>query len=461
MAARSGKFRFLLFLIVAGGLTLAGIGAFRLGQLPQIEISSEMSGIGRATPISVHVSEPKRGLGSISIALVQGDARYELAKEEHTPVPGWKLWEKPADNVERAFELVVGKSVQEGLKEGPATLVVEVSRAGAWLRWPDPLSKTLELPVRLKPPRIAVDSTAHYVQQGGSECVVYRVGETSIRDGVEAGERFFPGYSLPGGEPDERFALFSAPYDLDDGDAIRLIAEDDVGNTARRAFLDRFQRRPMVSDTIRVNDRFMERVVPAILEQTPELSDKGDLLQNYVSINNELRTMNAATLKEYAKKSLQEFTWHQRFIQLPNSAVTSNFADRRTYIYEGRNVDQQNHLGYDLASTSRAEIPAANAGVVLMAEYFGIYGNTVLIDHGFGLMSLYGHLSSISANVGDTVALGDVIGRTGATGLAGGDHLHFTMMLHGTQVDPREWWDAHWINDRIARKLEGAWTFQR
>ena len=217
----------------------------------------------------------------------------------------------------------------------------------------------------------------------------------------------------------------------------------------------------MVSDTIRVSDRFMELVVPAILEQTPEISDQGDLLQNYVNINNELRAQNSATLKEYAKKSLPEFAWHQRFIQLPNSAVTSNFADRRTYVYDGRNVDKQNHLGYDLASTSRAEVPAANDGVVLMSEFFGIYGNTVLIDHGYGLMSLYGHLSSIVANEGDAVVRGDVIGRTGATGLAGGDHLHFTMLLHGTQVDPREWWDAHWINDRIARKLEGAWTFQR
>ena len=143
-----------------------------------------------------------------------------------------------------------------------------------------------------------------------------------------------------------------------------------------------------------------------------------------------------------------------------NAKVMSDFADHRTYLYQGREVDQQDHLGFDLASTRGAEIQAANHGFVALARYFGIYGNAVVIDHGYGLMSLYGHLSSINVAEGQEVQRGDVLGRSGATGLAGGDHLHFTMLLQGLPVDPREWWDGHWIQDRLVLKLGAGLPFE-
>ena len=95
----------------------------------------------------------------------------------------------------------------------------------------------------------------------------------------------------------------------------------------------------------------------------------------------------------------------------------------------------------------------------MLARYFGIYGNTVVIDHGYGLMSLYGHLSSIAVEPGQQVDRAQQIGRSGATGLAGGDHLHFTMLLQGLPVNPREWWDAHWLHDRLKLKLGDAFPF--
>jgi murein DD-endopeptidase MepM/ murein hydrolase activator NlpD len=138
----------------------------------------------------------------------------------------------------------------------------------------------------------------------------------------------------------------------------------------------------------------------------------------------------------------------------------AGFAERRTYLYNGAEVDQQDHLGFDLASTALAEIQASNGGVVLLARYLGIYGNTVVIDHGYGLMSLYGHMSSFAVEEGQRVERGEVIGRTGATGLAGGDHLHFAILLRGMPVDPREWWDGHWIHDRLKLKLGTALPFK-
>jgi murein DD-endopeptidase MepM/ murein hydrolase activator NlpD len=131
----------------------------------------------------------------------------------------------------------------------------------------------------------------------------------------------------------------------------------------------------------------------------------------------------------------------------------AHFADHRSYVYDGRVVDHQDHLGLDLAKTEASPIPAANDGVVVLAKFFGIYGNAIVIDHGYGLMTLYGHLSTIDVKEGQAVKQGETLGRTGDTGLAGGDHLHFAILLQGLSVRPQEWIDGHWLKDRVARKL--------
>jgi murein DD-endopeptidase MepM/ murein hydrolase activator NlpD len=265
---------------------------------------------------------------------------------------------------------------------------------------------------------------------------------------------------MPGDDERKRFVLFSAPWDNSDPDSIKLVASDDVDNQSVVSFIDRFHPRPVKTDTIRVSDEFMSRVVPAILSQLPELDDRGNLLENYLMINGELREQNARTINELAAKSLPDFLWTRPFMQMRNAQVMSDFADRRTYVYNEQPVDEQVHLGFDLASTRQADVQAANDGIVVLARFFGIYGNAVIIDHGYGLMSLYGHLSTISVEERQQVERGHVIGRTGVTGLAGGDHLHFTMLLHGLPVNPREWWDDHWIHDRLKLKLESALPFE-
>jgi murein DD-endopeptidase MepM/ murein hydrolase activator NlpD len=72
------------------------------------------------------------------------------------------------------------------------------------------------------------------------------------------------------------------------------------------------------------------------------------------------------------------------------------------------------------------------------------------------VQSLYAHLSTIDVKVGDTVEKGQALGRSGMTGLAGGDHLHFSMLVGGHPVNSVEWWDAHWIEDRVLRKIREA-----
>jgi murein DD-endopeptidase MepM/ murein hydrolase activator NlpD len=220
--------------------------------------------------------------------------------------------------------------------------------------------------------------------------------------------------------------------------------------------VDMFFPKPLKHDVIAVTDSFIQRAVPEILRETPDFQDRGDLLKNYLAINGDLRRREAKELEALAARSAGRFLWHEPFLPMPNAKITAAFAQRRDYRYGGKHIDEQDHLGFDMASVEHDAVPASNSGVVLLARYFGIFGNAVVIDHGYGLMSLYGHLSSLAVREGQQVQRGQELGRSGKTGLAGGDHLHFTMLLGGLPVNPVEWWDPHWIHDRLARKLGPA-----
>lgn len=449
--------RVLLVLVLVGGLVLAVRGALRAGPVPELAISPSAKAIGARTSVTVTATEPTRGLTGVKIEFIQGDRVETLVAKTYIPEGAWAFWGNKTDSDAIKFEL--GRDVQKNLKQLPATIRVTATRASSWLRHPGPEVKELVLPVRLTPPSLSVVSSFTYVNQGGCEAVVYRVGETSVTDGVRAGAWFFPGFPLPGAGPQDRFALFAVPYDLGETSQVKLIAEDEVGNRASASMIDKFFKRPLKRDTIPLDDAFLGKVVPSILSQTPELTDKGNLLENYLQINRDLRKTDNAQLVELAKTSQPRFLWTRPFQAMGSTKVMAHFADRRSYVYRGGTVDQQDHLGLDLAGVSRAPVPAANDGVVMLARFFGIYGNAVVIDHGYGLMSLYGHLSAIDVKEGQTVTRGQALGRTGDTGLAGGDHLHFAILLQGLPVSPVEWWDAHWLTDRIERKLGPAFPY--
>jgi len=422
--------------------------------VPDIKIEPATQAIGRLTPVKIDVSEPKRGLTHVTVELVfEGKSEIIVDKRYSSPSV-FAFWGQRTDHDTLLLE--VGKESVPDLKGENATIRVTVARADTWLRHPDPGTLDLTLPVQLTPPSLQIISSQTYVAQGGCEAVVYRVGESSVRDGIRSGTYYFPGYVLPGGGKQDHFAFFAVPYNQSQAD-VRLEVEDAAGNQAEYPFVDKFFPKQFKSDTIRISDEFLNKVVPEILSQSPEIQDSGDPVENYLTINGELRRKQDEELKVLAQKSRSEFFWKQAFLRMPNSKPMAAFGDQRSYEYGDKIIDHQVHLGQDLAVTQQAPIPSANDGVVVLARYFGIYGNAVIIDHGYGLMSLYGHMSSIAVKEEQEVARGEIIGRTGQTGLAGGDHLHFAMLLQGLPVNPIEWWDEHWIQDRIRKKI---WPLQ-
>jgi murein DD-endopeptidase MepM/ murein hydrolase activator NlpD len=431
-------------------LALAAAGAIFVGfrvlfaPRPQISLGAPFDLVGRNRPLIVDVKD-RSGLKSLRASVTQGDNEQVIVDESYDP---------PRNEVQIKWSPAQDPKVK--LKDGPGTLKV-TARNASWGGFFKGRASTLtkSFTARLVPPRIEVLTRQHYVNQGGADMVVYKVTPAEAESGVAVGPAFFKGFPLPGAaDPSVRFAIFALPYNVDPATPMRIRARDEAQNESLVGFWVKVFPKTFRTRDIDVDDAFFNKVVPEIMSQTPSITDQGDLLKNFLAINRDLRQANNQAIGELAAKSRPEFLWKEPFLQLSNSQVEASFADHRTYRYQGKEIDRQDHLGYDLATVARAPVAASNDGVVLMAQYFGIYGNTIAIDHGYGLLSLYGHLSAFKVKEGDPVKRGQTIAQSGETGLAGGDHLHFSMILQGTQVDAREWWDPHWIRDRIQSKLE-------
>ena len=426
------------------GVLFVGYRMFSAGK-PTVALGAPFAVVGRNAPLVIDVKDPRHGLTAVKVTVTQDGAEQVIYDESFNP-PRPEVQVKWLPAQEKKFKLKDGKGI-----------VRAEARNASWGGFFKGRTEKLEqaFVARLVPPRLEVLTTQHYVNQGGCDMVVYRVTPPDVESGVVVGDAFFKGFPLPGAtEPNVHFAVFAYPYDAKPGAQVRLRARDEAQNEALVGFWLKVFPRVFGQRDIPLDDAFLNKVVPEIMSQSPSVQDQGDLLKNYLAINRDLRKANNAELTTLATtKSALRFLWTEPFRQLTNSQVEARFADHRTYVYQGKDVDRQDHLGYDLATTANAKVEAANDGIVLMAGFFGIYGNTVVIDHGYGLLSLYGHLSSFAVKEGDAVKKGQTIAQSGATGLASGDHLHFSMILQGQQVDAREWWDAHWIHDRILSKL--------
>ena len=297
-------------------------------------------------------------------------------------------------------------------------------------------------------PKISINNNTEYLNQGGSGIVSYTLSEQVEKTGVVIANHFFPAYKQ---EKGNWLCLFSFPYSADpETDRLELVAVDAAGNEGKVKFFQRIRKAAFPHDIIRVNDRFLKTAMPDFQQYFPT---EQNLLELYLKVNNELRKENRATLVELGRQTAKKPLWEGRFLQLRNSATRATFGDKRTYLYEGKKIDYQVHLGLDFASVARAPVQACNHGQVVFAGLMGIYGQVVVLDHGLGLQSLYAHLSQIDVTTGDVLKKGDVIGKTGTTGLAGGDHLHLGLAVSGMLVNPIEWLDPKWIQNSITRKM--------
>ncbi len=404
------------------------------------------------------VQAPQGQFSQLEVAIEQGGTSYPVFSIEQPTEATAKQ-----DAANRLYVMrPIGKSAIPALQQGPARIVVRTARPVLYGMRNASTEATRDVQVRLEPPQASILSTFHYVNLGGAEFIVYRATPADVESGVRVGDRTYPGFPATAigvqNDPALHVAFFALSYDQDVNTPISVFATDPAGNTALAAVDHMAFTKPFSRNSIPI-DTWVARVVPPIVANTPEMqlsSAPEDLVETFVRINGDLRRQNAHTIAALAKKTAPEMTWKEPFQPLSNAAVEAKFADFRTYTFMGKEIDRQVHLGFDLAVTQHVPILAGQRGAVVHAAYLGIYGNCVIIDHGLGVQTLYGHLSSIGVKVGDKVEKGQVLGLSGMTGLAAGDHLHFTVLVNGTAVNPVEWWDIKWMQDRVFRKIRDA-----
>lgn len=432
----NGLIALLLALLLAGGGVLTWFRAE--GGAPSVEVpESLVVGRGGAT-LDVALADPGSGLRAVEVQLVHGETLTVLLAEDY---PGNLI--SGGTRSEQDVELALDPKRMPDVR-GDALLRI---RARDWSWRGNETVVEIPVSVDVDPPRIEIATGLTYVDQGGAGSVVYRLSEKTVRDGVRVGDAFYDGHPLPGGGDGERIALFAVPATAPADVVPRVTAEDAAGNASDAGWPVVVKPHAMPEANVTLGRSFLEAVVPRL---SPDGSAS---VEAFDDINTRLRAENEAKIRELIVDSAPRPLFEGPLRQQPSSKVTSRFGERRTYFLDGKAVSHAVHYGYDLASYAAAPIVAAGAGRVLYADDLGIYGSCVLVDHGLGLVTLYGHLSRIDVSAGDSVEQGQRLGLSGATGLAGGDHLHFAVLVGDTYVDPREWWDPRWVQTRVSTRL--------
>jgi murein DD-endopeptidase MepM/ murein hydrolase activator NlpD len=419
------------------------------GEAPKVEIDLLSHYLGRSQEISISVSDADSGLRRLWVAMLK-DGKEIVLHDETFPSAG--LFKGGTAN-DASVRIPVAP-LDLGFTDGEAILRLVV-RDYSWRDWWKGNKIYAEKPVVIdtRAPGIEVFTSAHNINMGGAGLVIFRTSETCTQSGVQVGTKFFPGHTGYFKDPNIYLAFFALGYEQGRDTNIHLTAVDQAGNPSKSGFSYHIRRKKFRKDRINISDGFLKKKLPDFDSELPQDS-KMSAVDRFLLINRGLRQANYQKIAELCRNTDNKLRWQGGFSRLPNAANRARYADHRTYFYQKKEIDRQVHLGIDLASLVNSPVPAANNGIVVFAESLGIYGNTVIIDHGFGLFSMYSHLSFIAVNAGDPVSKGDIVGRTGSTGMAGGDHLHFSMLIHDTFVNPVEWWDKKWIQNNVQSKIE-------
>ncbi len=419
------------------------------GTPPVMSLKLDSPSLGASQTLSIDLSDANSGVRQVWAAILKDGKETVLLDKSF---PGANILMGGAIR-EQTVEMPVEPKAL-GLKDGKAILRI-VARDYSWRRWGkgNQIYQEHDVIIDTQAPTIDVISPALYISQGGAGVVIYQLSEECPTSGVTVGEDFYPGFGGQFKDPKTRLAFIALGYKQGSDTRMAVIATDYAGNQGRVGLSRHIKAKKFRRDTIPINNSFLSWKMPEFTDQVASAPNT-PMVDTFLKVNRDLRRQNYEAIVKVTADSDDRRHWQGAFLRLPKSANRAGFADHRKYVYKGKTIDKQTHLGIDLASLENSPVPAANSGKVVFADGLGIYGRTVILDHGFGLFSLYSHLSKIDTAAGQMVEKGDVIGLTGKTGLAGGDHLHFSMLVHHTFVNPVEWWDLKWIKDNILMKID-------
>jgi murein DD-endopeptidase MepM/ murein hydrolase activator NlpD len=422
-------------ILVVAALCWFYLGSYVEIEKPLIKFDQEITAVGRQKTIGITFFDSKSGISHLAAEIIQ-DNKGQILADKRIPSRGEK----------QEFLSLNINTADLKLHDGPAIIKITATDYSLFK------NQTIlfqAVKVDTIPPQINILKTVNYINQGGTGFVAYQSSKKIAYTGVYVNDYFTPGNTTLLNNIATFVTYFAIPIDATKTKTgITIFARDDAGNETKIAFPCVIKEKKFRHDKMNLSESFLQQKMPEFQAMVPSLRGKTPL-EVFIYINSQMRNENFLTIQNICKKSAPKALWEGTFLRMSNAAPMALFADKRDYLYGGKVVGESLHTGVDLASTTQATIEAANSGVVVFTGTLGIYGNAVIIDHGLGLFSLYGHLSIINTSVGKNVAKGEKIGNSGTSGLAGGDHLHFSIIAGGQFVNPQEWWDPHWIKDNI------------
>ena len=309
-------------------------------------------------------------------------------------------------------------------------------------------------------PSITVITNSYSITKGGSGVVVFRAKDENLKSVyilTNFGKKFYPN---PFYKKDYYASLIAWPI-FQKKFRAWVVAVDKAGNKTKEYIPLFLKDKKYKVSYIRAKDSFIDGKISELAEDRPKQTANMNRLQKLNFVNATYRVENENLIRKVTtptdSSKIDDFKI-KKFYPLKNGAVVGTFGDHRFYYYGSKDnvISESYHMGIDLASVRHGDIKSSNKALVVFAKYNGIYGNNLILYHGFGLYSLYGHCSSFLVKKADLVRAGEVVAKTGKSGLALGDHLHFGLMVQGVMVRPAEWMDQTWINVHIRDVLKRA-----
>ncbi|NOZ90074.1 MAG: M23 family metallopeptidase [Epsilonproteobacteria bacterium] len=407
----------------------------------------------RKDPLEINISD-NMALKSYSVKLSDG---------EHTVTVANELIVEP--NVKsKVIKIEYPKKVVDGVMLNPKAkqfkLTVTATDRSNWGFFQgNSVTKNILVNIDYHRPDVNILSNSYSITQGGSALVVFQVKDESLKDFyLRSGDKKFK--VVPYREEGYYAALVSWPFNQEHF-AAKVVAEDMAGNKRIVNVPFYVVSKKYKISWIKATDKFIDGKISDLAESNPQYAFIKDRIEKLKAINEDMRKANEDLIHKMASNVSDKIVdeWHiLPFYPLKNAKKVASYGDHRHYYYKNKSneVSQSYHVGLDMASTKMATIVSSNAGKVVFTENNGIYGNMPMIDHGMGLYTLYGHCSTVLVQQDEEIKAGTPIAKTGMTGLALGDHLHFGVLVQGIEVRPEEWMDKRWIKNNIDKVFKEA-----
>lgn len=442
----SGIIGWVLTAFVAGAIGFAAFSPSFEREDPKVTLSHE-GYWNFKDPIKISV-EDESGLKSFQATIATPHEEWVVAEDN-----------APSKEMKKTFTIFPPKGVRR-VEAASVTLKIEATDNSLWgLFMGNTYKEELTLVIDQRRPVLSIIANSYKIQKGGSAIVIFKAEDQhmkSLKIETNFGKTFI---AQPFMKEGYYASLLAWPVQEETFNAV-VVARDQAGNETKSAVPLRLKDHAYRVSNIELSDAFLDGKIAELANVYEQTAGVDDRLEQFRIINEKVRADNEKIIHEITSKVSNKMVSDFRpvpFYPLVNGQKVADFGDHRIYSYKGQeNISNAYHMGLDLASVAMGPITSTNGGKVVFSQENGIYGNLPIIDHGFGLYTLYGHCSDVHVQEGDVAAPTQQIAKTGLSGYAMGDHLHFGILVQGIEVRPEEWMDAKWINDNISSVIESA-----